>query len=370
MFYSGWLSSALLVPLLMGTPRLDGDPQGEQYKPAHQAYARALHAQSAPLAGQQGQFRYQLGPEQFNQSLFTLVQPPVLGLTLQSVPEVLLAQLDLEPEAAQLIAEVAEGSEAAKAGVKKNDLLLSVGDEKVKDAASLAGLIAKNDGKTITLKLLRKGKNHQVDVDLPEKARVHEAVRKYYLGISVGEVGDEVREQLDLKEDKGGVVILDVVEGSPAAEAKLKKNDILLELAGKKVGTAEELVALVQENAEKPVVLKYLRGGEEKDVELIPRVRPDELTTTFNVPTQPGQEHQFRVYGPGVVVGPEAKAEWRQHMEQLLPLVPGQQGQPGAFWVQQQPPGDLAKKLEELTAAVKSLQKQIEDLKSDKEGKH
>lgn len=67
-----------------------------------------------------------------------------------------------------------------------------------------------------------------------------------YLGVTIEEVGDEEVERLDLPEERGALV-RDVVDGSPAAEAGLAEDDVVLAWNGESVESAAELSRLVRE---------------------------------------------------------------------------------------------------------------------------
>ena len=72
-----------------------------------------------------------------------------------------------------------------------------------------------------------------------------------YLGVQLGEVPDAVRAQLAGVLPSGqGVMIRDVIDGSPAAKAGLKVFDILLNFGDQKLFAAEQLSRLVR--AESP----------------------------------------------------------------------------------------------------------------------
>ncbi len=97
------------------------------------------------------------------------------------------------------------------------------------------------------------------------------------LGVKVEKVSAVLAEQLDLPRDSG-IVIADVSAGSAAEKAGLKKNDVLLTLAGKDVPTdPEAFTALVGKlpAGEKldAVVLRKAKKETVKGIEL-PDVRP------------------------------------------------------------------------------------------------
>lgn len=67
-----------------------------------------------------------------------------------------------------------------------------------------------------------------------------------YLGVTIEEVGDEEVERLDLPEERGALVG-NVVDASPAAEAGLAEDDVVLAWNGESVESAAELARLVRE---------------------------------------------------------------------------------------------------------------------------
>ena len=78
----------------------------------------------------------------------------------------------------------------------------------------------------------------------PAPAREHAQGK---LGISVGNVSDpQVRQELRLQDStKDGVVVREVLPGSPAAEAGLQSKDILIRINGKRITSAEQVSQIV-----------------------------------------------------------------------------------------------------------------------------
>lgn len=77
----------------------------------------------------------------------------------------------------------------------------------------------------------------------PKKAEAPKAP-KPWLGVQPEELPEELRAQLDLP-DGEGLLVTDVVSGSPAEKAGLKKNDILTKIDGKAVKGEETLAAFM-----------------------------------------------------------------------------------------------------------------------------
>lgn len=69
-------------------------------------------------------------------------------------------------------------------------------------------------------------------------------------------------------DEDGNIVILEVMEDSPASRAKLEEGDILTKYNGKSIKgkTTTEFVKMVKEDSSKKFTLTYLRGGKSNDV--------------------------------------------------------------------------------------------------------
>ncbi len=91
-------------------------------------------------------------------------------------------------------------------------------------------------------------------------------------GVSVDAPDDAVRAQPALP-DGQGVVVSEVVSGSPAEKAGVKKHDIVLELGGKPIDNPQTVARLVQAAQDKPTMLKLLRAGKPLTVPVTGSVR-------------------------------------------------------------------------------------------------
>jgi Do/DeqQ family serine protease len=88
-------------------------------------------------------------------------------------------------------------------------------------------------------------------------------VERGYLGIFMQDVDQNIAKHFKLKKPQG-VIVTDVVKGSPAEKAGIKSGDLVLEIDGREVKNSIQLRAYVQ--SKKPgdkVKLKVLRDGKE-----------------------------------------------------------------------------------------------------------
>jgi serine protease DegQ len=95
-----------------------------------------------------------------------------------------------------------------------------------------------------------------------------------YLGITPGQVTREIATQLGLDEARG-VVVLDVVEGSPAADAGLRPGDVIVGIDEARIETVEDLFGeLRQHRPGTQARLTIIRDGRSQEVTVTLADRP------------------------------------------------------------------------------------------------
>ena len=93
----------------------------------------------------------------------------------------------------------------------------------------------------------------------------HRVIRPW-LGVVLGDVTPDIAAEADLSR-QSGVVIMQVVEDSPAAEVGLEVRDVITHFDGEEVITASQLIKkLWRYQLGDEVILTYWRDGEEEDV--------------------------------------------------------------------------------------------------------
>lgn len=98
-----------------------------------------------------------------------------------------------------------------------------------------------------------------------------------FLGVQPGPLSPQLIERFDLDADEG-VLLLNVVPDSPAADAGLEPGDVVTELDGEPVrGVPELLGELRRRDPGDSVTMTVLRGGDELEVEAELTEQPDSL---------------------------------------------------------------------------------------------
>jgi len=100
----------------------------------------------------------------------------------------------------------------------------------------------------------------------------HEGVaeeERYVIGVQCEEVSPLLQRHLKL--ESGGVVVVDVRDETPAAEAGLEKDDILISIDDKPLKTRDELITVVTESEGRELSVTVIRDGETQVLKITPK---------------------------------------------------------------------------------------------------
>jgi S1-C subfamily serine protease len=176
-----------------------------------------------------------------------------------------------------IIRHIAPDGAAAVAGLKPGDIIVRVSNRRVDDFDELLHLLAGHKpGDRLTFTVLRGRESKDAPVLLAVPAKETWTLptgsrRCAFLGAltsSVSALSDEVVDRMGLT-SREGLIVLDVIPGSPAAQAGLRQGDVIRAVDRKVIGHPDALRTLVQ------------RSGPDKPLELL--VRRGELTRQMNV---------------------------------------------------------------------------------------
>src|SRR5262249_42926284 len=191
----------------------------------------------------------------------------------QPVTSDIADSLGMKKAEGALVAEPQANGPAAKAGIESGDVITSVNGESVKDARELARTIGgMAPGATVKLNVLHKGQDRAVNLPLGQLPNTVEAKadtdndnsKAPTRGTDVPKLGMTVAPANSVAgAGKDGVVVTEVDPKSAAAERGFKEGDVILEVAGKSVASADDvrdaLTAAKSDN--KNVVLMRVKSG-------------------------------------------------------------------------------------------------------------
>ena len=181
-----------------------------------------------------------------------------LGVQIQPVTEDIAESLGLKDAKGAIVADVTDGSPALAAGVKQGDTILKIDGKDVADSRDLSRKVAGiKPGDTVPLTVVRNGKTMDVEVkigtmpDDPKMASKDQGSKEDTKTVSLADLGLKVASA----QDGAGVTVMEVAEGSAAADLGLKAGDTILEVAGVEVHAPSDVRAALKANDKKKVLM-------------------------------------------------------------------------------------------------------------------
>ena len=193
-----------------------------------------------------------------------------LGVLIQQITPDMQEALNHSTRAGALVADVVENGPAAKAGIKRGDIIIRFNGDKVESQSALPTMVAFLPvGTEVNVVVIRDGKEKTLKVTLEEMTDeavaagpgVEPEEMKEGLGLTVQGITPEIAEKMELDSTKG-VLISGIEPASPAAEAGLRQGDVILEVDRKIVEDVSSLSKILEDTKDKKSVLFLVnRGG-------------------------------------------------------------------------------------------------------------
>jgi serine protease Do len=184
-----------------------------------------------------------------------------VGATLQPLTPELAKALNIPTTAGAVVNDVSRGSPGEKAGLKQDDVVVTLDGRKVVSGSDLSRAVAlRAPNSTVTLGIYRSGKLQQMKVTLG--LRPSEVAGAGQIGPRGPNEGDDDRSNRRIgltvhtidpltAAANGlptrGAVITDVQPGSPADEAELLPGMVVTEAAGRKIASADDLSRILKQ---------------------------------------------------------------------------------------------------------------------------
>jgi serine protease Do len=197
------------------------------------------------------------------------VERGYLGVVIRGLNEALAKQFQVPDTSGALVQDVSAGGPADKGGIKVGDVIRKLNGQTVEGSGQLTAMVTSmNPGTVVSLDLLRDGKPLTVKVTLGERPAnvgispgVGQAPSEGTLrGIQVQNLTPAIRNQLGLPSNVQGVVIANLDQDSPAAQADLQAGDVIESINRQPVRNVEDFNRLASQ-ATGQVLLRVNRQG-------------------------------------------------------------------------------------------------------------
>lgn len=200
-----------------------------------------------------------------------------LGVQIKELTKTLRGKLDVESRRGVVVDDVVEDSPAARAGIKKGDVIVKFNGRKIRKTGDLTHAISKHEAGDIVKVEIERGKeNLEMQVELSERPHDWHSkveipsleklknieIRAFLdvgLGVKLQKLNKDLAEYFGTEPDQG-VLITEVEEDSPAEDASLKAGDIILSIDGESVQEPDDVWDILGEYDEgDSVKLEILR---------------------------------------------------------------------------------------------------------------
>jgi serine protease Do len=190
-----------------------------------------------------------------------------LGVSIQKIDPLLAESFGLKENKGALVAEVMKDSPASRAGIQHGDVIIEFNGEAVDTFHELPAMVAAvQPGQKVSLKVLREGKEIELEVTVDElkderEAKVEPTPKADVVGLKVKPVTPEQAERFGLEEDRG-VMVSGVAPGSAAEEAGIRNGDVILEINRKPLAGVDDYRKIMKSIEDDPSVLMLIRRAD------------------------------------------------------------------------------------------------------------
>jgi serine protease Do len=195
-----------------------------------------------------------------------------LGVMIEPISASEMKFFNLTSARGALVSDVEANSEAAKIGLKVGDVIVAANGVPIKGPGQLQEMTSLSaPGTHVTLKVMRNGKPmvfHAVLTTAPKQneqvvSNHAAATQGFHLGVTVGNLTPDVRQQLHLPDNVHGAVIHSVEPGSAAANSQVLGPGVVIESINRHpVDSADQLSQLLRGlPADQPILVRFYVDG-------------------------------------------------------------------------------------------------------------
>ena len=172
---------------------------------------------------------------------FGEVRRGLLGVSIHTIDEENAEILGVESKSGAMITAIEPGSAAEEAGLRVEDIIIRVNDERISNARDLQNAIGlKGSGERVTIEFIRQSNKLETNAVLGQQ----KIARQIGSDIHPGLVGA----QFSSSANKVGVEVTDVESGSPADQRGLEKGDLIVAVNRMRVENIQQLESIAQNN--------------------------------------------------------------------------------------------------------------------------
>ena len=172
---------------------------------------------------------------------FGEVRRGLLGVSIHTIDEETAEILGVNADSGAMITAIEPGSAAEKAGLKVEDIITKVNDEKITNARDLQNAIGlKGSGENVEIEYIREENILLANAILGQQ-KINKQIGS---DIHPGLVGA----QFSSSTNRSGIEVIEVEPGSPAAQRGLEKGDLIVAVNRLRVENIQQLESIAKKN--------------------------------------------------------------------------------------------------------------------------
>lgn len=189
-----------------------------------------------------------------------------LGISIQDITDDIADNMKLNSRKGVLVGTVFKDDPADRAGIKTGDIIIAIAGKNIQDTHELLRIVAAlKVGEKVPVKVLRDRQEKVFEVIISERQGEREIARRGKIGEQYGmtlqEITPEIAGHFGLSE-KQGVIITQVGEGSPADDAGLKAQDVILQINKVKIFSLKDFLNEAEKDPREGTILLLIKRGE------------------------------------------------------------------------------------------------------------
>jgi serine protease Do len=158
-----------------------------------------------------------------------------IGVMIQKVTPELKGKLNLPDEQGALVSDVVPRGPADESGIERGDVIVAFDGKPIRQSRELPYIVASTPvGKTVPVEVIRNREKMSAEIRVGELKTAEEEFQpeskaEPSFGMTLQEITPELAKQYDLT-ITSGILIVNVENNSPAAEADIRSGDIIIEV--------------------------------------------------------------------------------------------------------------------------------------------
>ncbi len=185
---------------------------------------------------------------------FGEVRRGLLGVNIQTIDPEVAEALDISVERGALITGISPGSAAERAGLRVDDIIVEVNEEKIESASELANAIGlMTSGDEVDISYIRGDRTRTATAELGQRVMEVSSGEEIHPGLAGAQFANASAT------GARGIEVTVVEEGSPAAQRDIRAGDIITAVNRIQVDSVAELQEVARNNS---IIFLYITRGD------------------------------------------------------------------------------------------------------------